>query len=239
MTSTTITAVTMSGGLSDGATDLTTPEMPSTGRADRSRLMALGAAMVAAPLAMTGWFLVEPSVLPREDPAVFLGSIAAAPGRYLLATAFVGAAGALSLPAALGMARLLRPRLPRLAGLLGVLMVLSGLGLWAQVGFRLFVVSLVRDGAVPASAVQSYAAFQDGGLFGVLVAPALVVGAVGTLLFVAALLRTRIVGRWVPAALVVSAVLASGEWADPVTVGGAALGAVGNVALARALLASR
>jgi hypothetical protein len=198
----------------------------------------LAAAMVAGPLAMTAWFLVEPAVLPREEPAVFLGSVAAAPERYLLATAFVALAGALAVPAALGVGRLLRPRMPRLAALLVVVMSLSGLGLWAQVGFRCFVVSMVRDGSVPASAVESFTAFQQNGLFDVLLLPALALGALSTLAWVGALVRTRLAPLWVPAALLVGAVLASGEFPDAVTVGGAAVVAAGNVALARVLLRS-
>ena len=115
-------------------------------------------------------------MLPREEPTVFLASVAAAPGRYLLATAFLTLAGALAIPAALGVGRLLRPRMPRLAALLVVTMSLSGLGLWAQAGFRSFVVSMVLDGTVPASAVESYTAFQQNGLFAALVVPALALG---------------------------------------------------------------
>lgn len=197
---------------------------------------ALATAMVAGPLAMTGWFLVEPSVLPREEPAVFLASVASSVDRYLLATAFLTLAGALAVPAAVGVARLLRPHLPRLSVVLLLTMALSGLGLWAQTGFRLVVASLVRDGSVPASAVESYTAFQQGGLFDVLLLPALALGAVSTIAWVVALVRTRMVALWVPAALLVGAVLASGEFPDAVTIGGAALGAAGNVALARLLL---
>ena len=187
---------------------------------------------------MTAWFLVEPSVLPREEPAVFLGSVAPAPDRYLLATAFLTLAGALAVPAALGVARLLRPRMPRLAALLLVTMALSGLGLWAQTGFRLFVVSLVRDGSVPpppwrASRPSSRAVSSTS-----LVLPALALGAVSTLVWVGALVRTRLVPLWVPAALLVGTVLASGEFPDVVTIGGAALTAGANVALARILIRS-
>jgi hypothetical protein len=185
---------------------------------------------------MTAWFLVEPAVLPREEPAVFLASVASAPDRYLLATGFVALAGALSVVSALGLWALLRARLPRLSLVLALVTVLSGLGLWAQAGFRLFVLSGVRDGAVPDSALAGHAAFQAGGLFDLLLLPALAAGAVGSLVFFGALLRTRVVPAWVPAALLAGAVLASGEFADPVTVGGAALGAVGNLAVARALL---
>lgn len=196
----------------------------------------LAAAMVAAPVAMTGWFLVEPSVLPREEPAVFLASVASSPSRYLVATALLALAGALAVPAAVGVGRLLRPRLPRLAPVLALLMALAGLGMWAQVGFRLVVASLVGPD-VPASAVQTWAAFQDSPLFAVLLVPAFALGALTTLVYVGALLRTGLVARWVPCALVAGAVLSSGEFADPVTVGGAALGAAANVVLARALLA--
>ena len=70
----------------------------------------------------------------------------------------------------------------------------------------------------------------------VLLVPALVLGAVATVTFVGALLRTRLAPLWVPAALVVGTVLASGEFPDPVTVAGAALGAAANVALARRLM---
>ena len=132
-------------------------------------------------------------------------------------------AGALAIPAALGVGRLLRPRMPRLAALLVVVMSLSGLGLWAQAGFRSFVVSMVRDGSVPASAVESYTAFQENGLFDALLLPALALGALSTLVWVGALVRTRLAPFWVPAALLVGAVLASGEFPDAVTVGGAAV----------------
>jgi hypothetical protein len=202
----------------------------------REGVRGLAAAMVAGPLAMTAWFLVEPAVLPREEPEVFLASVAAAPERYMLATVFVVLAGALAIPAALGVGRLLRPRMPRLAALLVVVMSLSGLGLWAQAGFRSFVVSMVRDGSVPASAVESYTAFQENGLFDALLLPALALGALSTLVWVGALVRTRLAPFWVPAALLVGAVLASGEFPDAVTVGGAAVVAAGNVALARILL---
>src|SRR5688500_18081687 len=176
------------------------PAVPSQPVA-RDGVRGLAAAMVAGPAAMTAWFLVEPAVLPREEPAVFLASVAAAPERYLLATAFVALAGALAIPAALGVGRLLRPRMPRLATLLVVVMSLSGLGLWAQVGFRSFVVSMVRDGSVPDSAVESFTAFQQNGLFDALLLPALALGALSTLVWVGALVRTRLAPPCVPAAL--------------------------------------
>ena len=233
-----VPADTTIGGWARGVTEAALPASSSSD-ADRPRgrgSRALAAAMVAGPMAMTGWFLVEPSVLPREEPAVFLASVASSVDRYLLATALLTLAGALAVPAAVGVARLLRPHRPLIARLLLVTMALSGLGLWAQTGFRLVVASLVRDGSVPASAVESYTAFQQGGLFEVLLLPALALGAVSTLAWVGALVSTRMVGLWVPTALLVGAVLASGEFSDVVTVGGAALGAAGNVALARLLL---
>jgi hypothetical protein len=206
-------------------------------RDGRARLAAFGTAMVASPLAMTAWFLVEPSVLPREEPRVFLESVATSPDRYLVATVLVALAGAFAIPAALGFARLLRPRLPRLGTVISVLMVLSGLGLCAQVGFRSMVWSMVDPGSVPASSVETYTAFQSGGLFEVLVAPGLVFGGLSTLLLVGCLVRTRLVPLWVPAATIVAMALASGEFPDAVTVSGAALGAVANLRLARTLLA--
>jgi hypothetical protein len=206
-------------------------------RGGRGRLAAFGTAMVASPLAMTAWFLVEPSVLPREEPRVFLESVATSPNRYLVATVLVALAGTLAIPAALGFARLLRPRLPRLGTVISVLMVLSGLGLCAQIGFRAMVWSMVDQASVPASSVETYTAFQSNGLFDVLFAPGLVFGGLATLLLVGCLVRTRLVPLWVPAATIVGMVLASGEFADVVTVSGAALGAVANVRLARTLLA--
>jgi hypothetical protein len=164
--------------------------------------------------------------------------VAGSPSRYLVATALLALAGALAVPAAVGVARLLRPQLPRLAPVLGLLMALSGLCLWAQVGFRLVVASLVGPG-VPASAVQTWAAFQDSPLFAVLLLPAFVLGAGTTLTYVGALLRTRVVGRWVPCALVLGAVLGSGELPDALTVAGAGVVAAANVTLARALLSRR
>ena len=232
--STSTTTATATTSVRDWAQELTAAE-PAPVPAPRTSDRGLAAAMVAGPVAMTGWFLVEPSVLPREDPAAFLASIAGSPGRYLAATAFVALAGALAVPAAVGVARLLRPRLPRLAPVLAVLMALSGLGLWAQVGYRLVLASLVGPD-VPASAVETWSAFQASPLFDVLLLPALALGALTTLAYVAVLLRTGIVARWVPCALLAGAVLSSGEFADPVTVGGAALAAAGNVVLARALL---
>jgi hypothetical protein len=217
----------------DWASEVTVAPTPG-GRRTRDR--GLAAAVVAGPLAMTGWFLVEPAVLPREDPAVFLSSVASSPGRYLLATALVALAGALGVPAALGIARLLRARLPRLAPVLGLLMGLSALGLWAQVGYRLVVASLVGPD-VPASAVQTWATFQDSPLFSVLLVPAFALGALTTVLLVGALLRTGLVARWVPCALLAGTVLGSGEFPDPVTVTGAVVVAAGNTVLARALLA--
>ena len=153
----------------------------------------------------------------------------------MMRAALIALAGALAVPAAVGVARLLRPRLPRLAPVLGLLMALSGLGLWAQVGYRLVVASLVGPD-VPASAVATWSAFQASPLFTVLLVPALALGALTTLGYVGALLRTGLVARWVPGALLAAAVLSSGEFADPVTVGGAALGAAANTVLARALL---
>ena len=58
---------------------------------------------------------------------------------------------------------------------------------------------------------------------------------VPTIVWIGALLRTRLAPR-VPAALLVGAVLASGEFPDVVTIGGVALTAERNVALARILL---
>jgi hypothetical protein len=205
-------------------------------RGRRRGLTALGTAMVAGPLAMTAWFLVEPSVLPREEPGVFLASVATSPDRYLIGTALLALAGALAVPAALGVAVLLRPRLPRLGVAIGVLTFLSGIGLCAQIGFRGFVWSLVDAGSVPASSVESYTAFQSSGFFDVLVAPGLVFGGLATLLLIGCLVRTRLVSLGVPAAMLIGMVLASGEFADVVTISGAALGAVANLRLARVLL---
>jgi hypothetical protein len=234
----TSTSTTTRGPVSRWAGDVAGPSPEATESQPRpgNGVRGLAAAMIAGPIAMTAWFLVEPAVLPREEPTVFLASIAAAPGRYLLATAFLALAGALAIPAALGVGRLLRPRMPRTAALLVATMSLSGLGLWAQAGFRAFVVSMVLDGTVPASAVESYTAFQDNGLFAALVVPALALGAISTMVWIFALLRTRLAPLWVPAALLVGAVLASGEFPDVVTIGGAALTAGANVALARILL---
>jgi hypothetical protein len=97
--------------------------------------------------------------------------------------------------------------------------------------------SMVEPGSVPASSVETYATFQTAGLFDYLVAPGLVFGGLSTLLAVGSLLRIGVVPRWAPVAMVVGMVLASGEFADPVTISGAAIGAVANVWLARALLA--
>ena len=236
----TATPTTSRGTVSHWAGDVAGPSPDATGTSGvlGSGVRGLAAAMVAGPIAMTAWFLVEPAVLPREEPAVFLASVAAAPGRYLLATAFLTLAGALAIPAALGVGRLLRPRMPRLAALLVVTMSLSGLGLWAQAGFRSFVASMVLDGTVPASAVESYTAFQQNGLFAALVVPAVALGAVSTVVWIGALVRTRLAPLWVPAALLVGTVLASGEFPDVVTIGGAALTAGANVALARILIRS-
>jgi hypothetical protein len=197
------------------------------------------AAMVGAPLMMTAWFLVEPSVLPREDAEVFLTSVASSPDRYLVGTVLMAVAAALTVVASVGYTRLLRPRLPRLGLVVGILTFLSGLGLAAQVGFRAFVWSLVEPGRVPAASVSSYDTFQHAGLFDVLVAPGLVFGGLATLLTVGAVLVTGLVARWVAVAILVGTVLASGEWADPVTVAGAALVALGTVRLARTLVAQR
>ena len=234
----TATPTTSRGPVSRWAGDVAGPSPEATASQDApgSGVRGLAAAMVAGPIAMTAWFLVEPAVLPREEPAVFLASVAAAPGRYLLATAFLTLAGALAIPAALGVGRLLRPRMPRLAALLVVTMSLSGLGLWAQAGFRSFVVSMVLDGTVPASAVESYTAFQQNGLFAALVVPAVALGAVSTVVWIGALVRTRLAPLWVPAVLLVGTVLASGEFPDVATIGGAALSAGANVALARILI---
>ena len=161
------------------------------------------------------------------------------PPRSLVGTLLVLVAGALAVPAALGVFRVVEPRLPRLGPVIGVLMMLSGLGLCAQVGFRGFVWSLVDQDSVPASSVDAFTAFQSGGLFDVMVAPGLVFGGLSTLLLIGALLRTRLVGWWVPVVMLVGMVLASGELPDVVTVAGAALGAVANLQLARLLFAGR
>lgn len=207
--------------------------------AGRRTTLGIAAAMIANPLAMTAWFLVKPSVLPREDAALFLDSVASSPSRYLAGTALIMLAGALTIPAAVGVARVLRSRLPRLGALVGVLMFLSGVGLCAQVGFRGFVWSLVEADRVPASSIESFTAFQEGGFFSVLVAPGLVFGGLATLLTVVALLVTGLLPRWVPAAMVASMVLAAGEFPDPVTVLGAGLGVVANLRVVKALLEPR
>jgi hypothetical protein len=64
------------------ASELTGPAAPDAVTPARGRgALGLATAMVAGPLAMTGWFLVEPAVLPREEPSLFLGSVASAPDR--------------------------------------------------------------------------------------------------------------------------------------------------------------
>ncbi|HEU5454992.1 MAG TPA: DUF4386 family protein [Nocardioides sp.] len=237
MSDSTLSTTTSTSSVSDWATEIAgQAEAPSKHRPRRG-LAAMGAAMVGGPLAMTAWFLVEPSVLPREDADVFLASVATSPDRYLIGTVFMAMAAALTVLSAFGFARLLGDRLPRLGLVVGVLMFLSGIGLAAQVGFRAVVWSLVGEGTVPASSVESFHAFQTGGLFDILVAPGLVFGGLATLLTVGALLRTRLVSWWVPVAMLAGMVLASGEFPDPVTVGGAALGAAANLVLARTLLA--
>jgi hypothetical protein len=233
------------GGISGWARSVAEPAptaaplvTPTGDRAPSARRKGLAAALVAQPLAMTAWFLVEPAILPREEPALYLASVSASPGRYLAATAMVALAGALALPAALAIGRLLRPQLPRIAALLVAAITLSGLGLWSQLGYRTYVATMVSDG-VTASAVESHAAFQSSVLFDVLLLPGLAAGAVATLVLLVALLRTRIVERWVPFVLLAGTVFASGEFPDVVTVGGAALAVVGNLRLAKALLVQR
>lgn len=231
--------ITEENTMSDNATlarrTPTAPDGP-TPRPQRGVFVAVATAMVAAPLTMTAWFLVEPAVLPRERAEVFLPSVAASPDRYVVATFLVAIAAALTVVASVGYARLFRARLPRLGLAIGILSFLSGIGLAAQVGFRSFVWSIVEPGSVPPWAVESYEAFRTGGLFDLLVAPGLVFGGLATLLTVGALLRTRLVAWWVPVTVVAGSVLASGEWADVVTVAGAGLVAVANVRLARTML---
>lgn len=219
---------------------VTTPTTEPAGRAGRRAGGArhlYAAAMVASPLAMTAWFLVEPAILPREEPTAFLASVAAAPDRYQAATLLVALAAGLSVLAAFGFASLLRPRIPRLGTVIAALTFLSGVGLAMQVGFRVFVWSMVSTGSVPAWAVPSFAAFQDGGAFDVLVAPGLVFGGLATLLLVGWLFASRALRWWVPVALLVGMLLGSGEFPDAVTVTGAAVTALANVRLARLLLA--
>jgi len=236
LSTTDVIAQPLSGWASSVAGDAPAVAPPAR-RRERRRLAAIGAAMVGAPLAMTAWFLVEPSVLPREEPATFLASVATSPERYLVGTCFVALAATLMAVSAVGFTRLFQDRLPRLGPAIGLLTFLSGIGLSAQVGFRAFVWSLVAPGEVPASSVDSFAMFQTGGLFDVLVAPGVVFGGVATLLTVGALLRTRPVGVWVPVALVAGTVMASGEFATVVTVAGAGVTALANLTLARTLLA--
>ena len=59
-----------------------------------------------------------------------------------------------------------------------------------------------------------------------------------TVVWIGALGRTRLAPLWVPAALLVGTVLASGGFPDVATIGGAAPSAGANIALARILIRS-
>jgi len=183
----------------------------------------LGAAAVSAPALFAAYVATDPAPLPREPATDFLGAIAAHPNAFVVSTSlqFVAMVTGVALAAYVMVA--FARRSPRLAPVVGVLLVLGYLGGAAFAGAKTVAADLVVDGAPRAGAVEVWSAVHVGPLFEVMSWP-LLMAIPGNLLLAVLLLRNRaVVGAW-PAAIVVAGfVMGSGEFPDAVTLLGWAI----------------
>lgn len=212
---------------------------PADGRRPlHTRRALLGAAAVVSPLLLAGAFALDPAGLPREDPAVFLGAIAASPDAYVAGTVLQLGAMVTSLAGAAVLALLFRHLAPRLSALTAVLLTLGAAGGIGFVGLKLAAIGLTADGALRPGAVDVWSSVQSGPAFTVLVGP-LLCAALGLIATTVLLVRgRRLVGWWPAPVNLVGAVLGSGEFPDVLTVAGPVVQAVATVALVRAFLRS-
>lgn len=202
------------------------------------RRILQAAVMVAGPMLMTAFQLTNSAILPREEPARYLASVAADTGGFTVAMVLYLLAMVAAIPGAAATLRLTRHR-ARLLGLAGatftVLGVAAGL---ATAGMQLSMLGLISDGAVLPYGVEAYTRFQDGPGFSIVVGP-VVAAVVGFLFTAIALGVSRKVPVWVPFALFGGLALGSNEFGWVVTVAGTAIQVVATAFIARALLRER
>jgi hypothetical protein len=203
-------------------------------RRDRRRLL-LVAAMVASPVLMTAFQLLNPTVLPREEAGEYLAGIAAHPDRFVAAmtcymlamvTAVAGAGGTL----------LLTRHRARLVGLAGAVFTVIGVAAaLATAGMQVGALGLVADGQVLPYGAEAFTRFQQGPGF-ILVVEPVAAAIIGFLCTAIALRRSRAVPLWVPVALFGGLVAGSNEFGWAVTVLGTVVQVVATVMVGRAVL---
>jgi hypothetical protein len=203
-------------------------------RRDPRRILQ-AAAIVAGPVLMTAFQLLNPAILPREEAGRYLSSIAADPDRFAVAMVCYLLAMVAGIPTAAATLRLTRHK-GRLLGLAGavfsVLGVAAGL---ATAGMQLGTLGLIADGAVLPYGAEAFARFQGGPGFHLVVDP-VACAILGFLCTAIALGVSRKVPLWVPFALFGGLVLGSNEFGWIVTVAGTMIQIAAVATVARALL---
>lgn len=195
----------------------------------------LGALAVASPVLFATFVALDPSPLPREPAAEFLGAIADAPGQYVLATCFQIAAMATGLALAVALGLAFRRSSRRLSAVAAAMLALGCLGGAGFAGGKLAAADLVVDGELRPGAVEYWTAVQSGPLFDVMSWP-LVMAILGTLLATAVLVRARREISWWPAAVYLAGfVMSSGEFPDAITFAGAVVQVPAVAMIARTL----
>ena len=220
----------------DRATAAAVPTAPAAPRPTGLGGRLLAAAALLSPLAFGLQYVVDTSTLPREDPAVYLGGLAEAPGRSTLALCVYLVAVACIVPLALVLVRACRDSSRRLAPIAATVTMLGALAGAGFAGVRLVALSLVADGEVPAYGDAAWTAMQEGAAFAVL-SPLLLCAILGAFLATAVMVRARRdLGWWVAPTYLLGFVLASGEFPDVVSLVGGVVQAVALVPVARRAL---
>lgn len=214
------------------AHDSTAPSAPA-GRDPRRILQA--ATIVAGPVLMTAFQLLDPAILPREEAGRYLASVATDTDRFAISMICYMLAMVAGIPAAAATLRLTRHR-ARLLGLIGAVFTVLGVaaGL-ATAGMQLGTLGLIADGTVLPYGAEAFARFQEGPGFHIVVDP-VVTAVLGFLFTAIALGVSRKVPLWAPFALFGGLVLGSNEFGWIVTVTGTMIQIAALATVARALL---
>jgi hypothetical protein len=212
---------------------------PGTPKIAQSRAQSLAAplgaaALVAGPLAMLAFHLLNGSTLPRDDAREYLEQIASLGNRFPAATIAYMVAAAFNLGIGLAIIRLLGRRPSGVIA--GSFLMLAALGSFGFGGMNLLLWGFVREVGVTDDLVRGYAAFQDGLGFMLLAAIAFPAAIISTIALLVGLFRSRVSPLWVPALIIVGFVAGSGEFGRGGNIGGALIAVVAGIGLAQALL---
>ena len=173
--------------------------MPSIRLSREPHALVLGLSLIASPLAgLVGSLLLPAYTGGMQGELAF---IAAHPTRWLAGMSADLLFSLLLIPAALGLAWVLRPRAPVLGPLCGGMLLVAAFVHGAMLGYQLPEASLVAHGGDRAAMVALSEAMYGDPAFMLLVIPFTALCFPGLLLAAAALWRTRVVPRWVPPVL--------------------------------------